>query len=393
MFKARKKDVRRAIKSKTAEDASDDEAGNVSDASVGTAPPPPTTAAASTTAAAGDGQTRPKKMRKKIKAKAEKGAKPVLSFGHEDEEDSGIVVGKAAGKREDDGVFRVKKTKASKAMARAAKEKTEFPIAPQNDTARGSWHTATAGMYTKEGLAELRSSQAFTPKPSGGRSRERMTRGGVGKGEEDAGAAASDRVFAGDEAEMVHEAGQQGDLKEGLDNEDISRLKGKHEALLASREALGKGASGGGDGDDFIPLDGKVPVPGARKGSGGAGANGNGSGGAGQEDDEEQQRWEEEQVRRGATRPAAKPKTSLPTVSPWGGGTTLATANGRGVAGGVGGWGGMAAAAGERPRFLGINEMQKALREAGTQLRETHERNERQLQVVGDELETSSAAE
>lgn len=43
-----------------------------------------------------------------------------------------------------------------------------------------------------------------------------------------------------------------------------------------------------------------------------------------------------------------------------------------------------AAAAGERPRFLGINEMQKALREAGTQLRETHERNERQLQVVGD---------
>lgn len=31
---------------------------------------------------------------------------------------------------------------------------------------------------------------------------------------------------------------------------------------------------------------------------------------------------------------------------------------------------------------MGIDEMQKALREAGTQLRETHERNERQLQVV-----------
>lgn len=100
------------------------------------------------------------------------------------------------------------------AMARAAKEKTEFPIAPQNDTARGSWHTATAGMYTKEGLAELRSSQAFTPKPSGGRSRDRMTRGGVDRGDNEAGAAASERVFAGDEAEMVHEAGQQGDLKE-----------------------------------------------------------------------------------------------------------------------------------------------------------------------------------
>lgn len=104
--------------------------------------------------------------------------------------------------------------KITQAMARAAKEKTDFPIAPQNDTARGSWHTATAGMYTKEGLAELRSSQAFTPKPSGGRSRERMTRGGVGGGDEEAGAAAGERVFAGDEAEMVHEAGQQGDLKE-----------------------------------------------------------------------------------------------------------------------------------------------------------------------------------
>lgn len=100
-------------------------------------------------------------------------------------------------------------------MAKAAKEKTELPIAPQNDSARGSWHTATAGMYTKEGLAELRSSQAFTPKPSGSRSRERMTRGGVGgvQGEEDEAAAATEQVFAGDEAEMVHEAGQQGDLK------------------------------------------------------------------------------------------------------------------------------------------------------------------------------------
>ncbi|CAM9801776.1 unnamed protein product [Scytosiphon promiscuus] len=390
MFKARKKDVRRAIKSKTAEDASDDEAGNVSDASVGTAPAPPPTAAASSAAAAdGEGQARPKKMRKKAKAKVEKGPKPVLSFGHEDEEDSGISVGKPAGKREDGGVFRVKKTKASKAMARAAKEKTEFPIAPQNDTARGSWHTATAGMYTKEGLAELRSSQAFTPKPSGARSRERMTRGGAGGGDEEAGADASERVFAGDEAEMVHEAGQQGDLKEGLDNEDISRLKGRHEALLASREALEKGANGGSDGDDFIPLDGKVPVPGARKGLGVAGGDGNKNGGAGQEDDEEQQRWEEEQVRRGATRPAAKPKTSLPTVSPWGGGTTLATVNGGGVGGGGAGWGvTAAAAAGERPRFLGINEMQKALREAGTQLRETHERNERQLQVLVSELTT-----
>lgn len=46
--------------------------------------------------------------------------------------------------------------------------------------------------------------------------------------------------------------------EQGLDNDDISRLKGRHEALLASREALGKGANGGGGGDDFIPLDGKV---------------------------------------------------------------------------------------------------------------------------------------
>lgn len=45
------------------------------------------------------------------------------------------------------------------------------------------------------------------------------------------------------------------------------------------------------------------------------------------------------------------------------------------------GWGG---ATGERPQFLGVDEMQKALREASTQLRETHERNERQLQVVSE---------
>lgn len=106
-------------------------------------------------------------------------------------------------------------------MAKAAKEKTEFTVAPQNDSAKGSWHTATAGMYTKEGLAELRNSQAFTPKPSGGRSRERLTRGGGG-GDAGTAAAGSEQVFAGDEAEMVHEAGQQGDLKE-------VRYKGKTE--------------------------------------------------------------------------------------------------------------------------------------------------------------------
>lgn len=108
MFKARKKDIRRrpVSKSKTAE-SSDEDAGNVSDASVGTAPPPPPPAAA----AEGEGQ-RPKKMRKKAKGKVEKGAKPVLSFGHEDEEESGIGLGKASGKGA--GVFRVKKTKASK---------------------------------------------------------------------------------------------------------------------------------------------------------------------------------------------------------------------------------------------------------------------------------------
>ncbi|CAM9137754.1 unnamed protein product [Ectocarpus sp. 8 AP-2014] len=385
MFKARKKDPRRrlASKSKTAEDgASEDEAGNVSDASVGTAPAPPPPAAAT-----GDGQARPKKMRKKSKAKADKGVKPVLSFGHEDEEDAGIGVGKAAVGKGADGVFRVKKSKASKAMAKAAKEKTELPVAPQNDSARGSWHTATAGMYTKEGLAELRSSQAFTPKPSGGRSRERMTRGGNSSngGEETAAAAANERVFAGDEAEMIHEAGQQGDLKEDLNTNDISRLKGRHEALLASREAMGKGAPDSGDGEDFIPLDAKAPVPGARKGLTHAVVNGDG----GREDDEEQQRWEEEQVRRGATRPAAKPKPSIPSTSPWGGGSTVATVNGGGGTAGTG-WGGTP---GERPRFLGIDEMQKALREAGTQLRETHERNERQLQVLVSELGTQVAEE
>lgn len=102
--------------------------------------------------------------------------------------------------------------RSTKAMAKAAKDKTELPVAPQNGAARGSWHTATAGMYTAEGLAALRSSQAFTPKPSVA-GRERRIRGGRGGGG-GGGEGGGKRVFAGDEAEMVHEAGQQGDLKE-----------------------------------------------------------------------------------------------------------------------------------------------------------------------------------
>lgn len=103
MFKTRKKDSirRRPIISKTAEE-SDDE-GNLSDASVGTVPVPPP---------ASEEQAPPKKMRKKARSKVENGPKPVLSFGHEDEEESGAVA--EAGRKKDEGVFRVKKSKASK---------------------------------------------------------------------------------------------------------------------------------------------------------------------------------------------------------------------------------------------------------------------------------------
>lgn len=117
-----------------------------------------------------------------------------------------------------------------KAMAKAAKDKTELPAVPQNGSARGSWHTATAGMYTAEGLAALRSSQAFTPKPSGAGSRGRRVRGGGnGDGDEEA---KNERVFAGDEAEMVHEAGQQGDL-----TGEVRTKKGGGWKKLRRREA------------------------------------------------------------------------------------------------------------------------------------------------------------
>ena len=118
MFKARRKDIRRRPMTKT-EDESDDD-GNISDASVGTAPtpaaataPPPGGVAGGGAGAVGD-EVRPKKMRKKAKAKVDKGPKPVLSFGHEDEEESGVAdkVGKEA--KGTDGVFRVKRSKASK---------------------------------------------------------------------------------------------------------------------------------------------------------------------------------------------------------------------------------------------------------------------------------------
>lgn len=54
---------------------------------------------------------------------------------------------------------------------------------------------------------------------------------------------------------------------------------------------------------------------------------------------------------------------------------------------GGGAWG----AQQERPRLLGVAEMQKALREAASQLRDTHERNERQLQLVRKGLDTLSS--
>lgn len=113
MFKARKKEIRRRPMSKKKDDASDEDDGNTSDASVGTAP-----AAPPSTPAVAPGERRPKKMRKKVKGKVEKGPKPVLSFGHEDEEESGGSLSKAGegvdGTSTDKSVFRVKKTKASK---------------------------------------------------------------------------------------------------------------------------------------------------------------------------------------------------------------------------------------------------------------------------------------
>lgn len=118
MFRPRKKEFRRRAISATDDQSSEDD-GNVSDASVGTVP-----TVISTTAAVAPSDTlssstssvssRPKKMRKKVKGKGDKGVKPVLSFGHEDEDENGgggIVGGGNTG---DKSVFRVKKSKASK---------------------------------------------------------------------------------------------------------------------------------------------------------------------------------------------------------------------------------------------------------------------------------------
>lgn len=115
MFKTRKKDIRRRPISKKATDEESED----SDASVGTAPPPPPEPAAATASVGGAGggaEGRPKKMRKKAKAKQDKGPKPVLSFGHEDE-DEGVGMGVGKAKKAEEGVFRVKKTKASKVTA------------------------------------------------------------------------------------------------------------------------------------------------------------------------------------------------------------------------------------------------------------------------------------
>lgn len=96
-------------------------------------------------------------------------------------------------------------------------------------------------------------------------------------------------------------------------------------------------------------------------------------------------RWEEEQVRRGATRSNAKigsavssPNDGLPSRDASLGVNAMMSSNG-GVYGGAVRDGRVG---GQRPHFMGVDEMQKALREAEKRLRETHERNERQLQMV-----------
>lgn len=137
------------------------------------------------------------------------------------------------------------------AMSRATKEKSREQRAPAGTApssqkrpassapAGSSWHTATAGMYTAEGLAALRNSQAFTPKPSSGASERRRrvdrTRGeGTAGGVSDVGDAAGtgvgsaegeQRVFAGDEAEIVHEAGEKGALSEEVSDSRRFRLR------------------------------------------------------------------------------------------------------------------------------------------------------------------------
>lgn len=123
MFKRRTKEFRKRSVSRVGDGSSEDN-GNVSDASVGTAPVAGTDAPSNPNGAAAAGQgdplsstsgSRPKKMRKKIKTKSDKETKPVLSFGHEDEEDNGGGRDSgSAGTGGQGGVFRVKKSKASK---------------------------------------------------------------------------------------------------------------------------------------------------------------------------------------------------------------------------------------------------------------------------------------
>lgn len=137
-------------------------------------------------------------------------------------------------------------SKRPQAMSKAYKEKSSSdpdaasgshrkPSSTGGAAPASTWHTATAGMYTAEGLAALRNSQAFTPKPSSGgsdrrRRGERMRGSGAREGGDDEASATESsgarggeaRVFAGEEAEIVHEAGEQGGL-----NEEVMKFEGR----------------------------------------------------------------------------------------------------------------------------------------------------------------------
>ncbi|CAN0049686.1 unnamed protein product, partial [Discosporangium mesarthrocarpum] len=378
--KGKKKGYRRRVVSRDDNDEEEDgkgDAGDESDASTGTVP------AQAAPNGGGTGQGEARKKRRKDKAKDDKGAgSKLLSFGNEDEEEDGP---KPTG-----GIFRVKKSKASKAMAKATKEKTELP-GPQDGRSKGSWQTATAGMYTKEGMAALMKSQSFSVKPAvrSGRAGAGDVRGG--RGLTNKAAVDSNRVFSGEDAELVQKHGEKGTLNDKvLEHGEMLRAK-EEEDQETGRVDLGARdripMSGGGD--EFIPLDGKVPVPGSVGRPGGMALgqmDAKHATGDHQGDLEEQQRWEEEQVRRGAAQQKDTAAAALPRSSQRFG---EAFPNGAMAGQGGGGWGEKTTGV----QFLGVDEMQKNLKAVAERLRETHQRNERQLQLVLSELEAHGKEE
>ncbi|KAG5182506.1 hypothetical protein JKP88DRAFT_268774 [Tribonema minus] len=251
---------------------------------------------------------------------------------------------------------------------------------------RRGWKHSTAGLYTKEALAQLRSSQASIVGPAAAAAaademdvddihtdsyaalQQHMSANGDH-------AETSGAVFTGEEAAFVQEYGEKGGALDSPTT--IARHMQQHseartqqqQQLVPAAAAAGKNGTRAGAAENFIPFDVDTPVPGAGAASTLRSVLGrqmelDDGGGARGEDDEAQAKWEMDVATRGA---AAAPPPGAAALR-------------------------AAAAAAPPDAAISVAELKRALDTAAAALRQASERGARQLAAADAELAAARRA-